>query len=278
MTQQVPPGQPAEQPGYDPQYPGQPGVQPGYGPYFPGQPGVQPGYGPQYPGQSYPYYLPPPMFGQFRPAKGLAMGTAAVAALVTLLELVEAVLAWISGQRFQDAANEGVPPSETLTAYDVMALPVLAMLIVAGILTALWLTQARKNAAALNPYARHARSPIWAWLGWVVPIVSLWFPYQFVRDVRLATIDERHRGSNVVGWWWAMWLVYLITSQIGAQIVTATDPNADLTAALGPVETVNALAAVVALALYLQVIRQITEDQETAAQGRPIAPPWAGGG
>jgi len=246
----------------------------------PGQPGEQPGYGAQYPGQTYPYYytspVPPPMFGQFRSAKGLATGVAALAGLVTLFEFVEAVMAWISGQQFQDAANEGVPPSEIFTPYDIMALPLLAVQVVVWIVTALWLTQARKNADALNPYARHARSPMWAWLGWVVPVVSLWFPYQFVRDVRLATVDERHRRGGIVGWWWAMWLVYLVTSQVGAQLVTNTDPNADLTAALGPAETVNAVVAVVALVLFLQVIRQITQDQETAAQGRPIWPAGPG--
>lgn len=257
--------------------PGQPGEQPGYGPQFPGQQDAQPGYGAQYPGQPYPYYyytqpVPPPMFGRFQSAKGLAMGTAAVAGLVTLFEFVEAVMAWISGQQFQDPANEGVAPSEIFTAYDITALPLLAVQIVAWIVTALWLTQARTNADALNPYARHARSPVWAWLGWFVPVVSLWFPYQFVRDVRLATLDERQRRSGIVGWWWAMWLAYLVTSQVGTQIVTDTNPNADLTAALGPAETVNAMVALVALGLFLQIIRQITQDQETAAQGRPIWP------
>lgn len=226
--------------------------------------------GPQYVGPPYPYYAQP-TFGPFRPAKTLAVAAAGLAGLVAVVELVEMVVAWYSGQQLQDAAANGVAASEVLTPYDIIGLPLLGLLAVAWIVTALWLTQARANANVLSPYAKHARSPIWAWLGWVVPVVSLWFPFQFVRDVRLATVAEQHSGSRVVGWWWAMWLCYVVTSRIGGQIVLGTEPNATLAGMLGPAETVNAAVAVVALVLYLRIIQQITDDQLAVAQGRPTA-------
>jgi Domain of unknown function (DUF4328) len=237
------------------------------------QPG-QPYGGAQFPGQPYPYYpyyQPPPTFKPFRPAGTLAVATAALAIVVTVLELVEMAVAWYSGGQLQDAAADGVAASETFTAYDIVGLPVLLLLVGAWIVTALWLTQARKNAEALNPRTTHARSEVWAWLGWWVPVVSLWFPFQFVRDVRQATVAEQHGRSSIVGWWWAMFLLYAWTSQIGGRIVSTTEPDASLAGALGPVETLNAAFAVAALVFYLQIVRQITEDQDAVARGRPTA-------
>jgi hypothetical protein len=233
------------------------------------QPGPQ-HIGPPFAGQPYPYayHAPPPTFSPFRPAKALAVAAAGLAGLVTVIELTEMVMAWYAGQQLQDAAENGVAASQVLTPYDIVALPLLVSLVAAWIVSALWLTQARTNANVLNPHVKHVRSPIWAWLGWVVPVVSLWFPFQFVRDIRLATVAEQHRGSSVVGWWWAMWLCYVATSQIGGRITSDTEPNAALAGALGPFETVNAAVAVVALVLYLRIIQQITEDQHAVAQGR----------
>jgi hypothetical protein len=45
----------------------------------------------------------------------------------------------------------------------------------------LWLSRARENATLIAP-DRVRRSAIWAWLGWWVPVVGLWFPKQIVDD------------------------------------------------------------------------------------------------
>jgi len=267
------PDQPYQQSGQPHPYPDQPYPYPDQPYPYPDQPYPHSGQPYQYSGQQYPYHAPPETFRPFRPAKTLAVAAAALAGLVTAAELAEMAVAWYSGGQLRDAAADGVAPSDVLTPYDIIGLPLLGLLVAVWVVTALWLTQARTNAGVLNPHARHARSPVWAWLGWVVPVVSLWFPFQFVRDVRLATAAEQHRHSSVVGWWWAMWLGYAATSQIGGRIVAGTEPNVGLAGALGPIETVNAAFAVVALVLYLRIIQQITEDQNAVARGRPIPAP-----
>jgi len=238
------------------------------------QPGQHYASRPTYPPQPYPsatHDAPTAPFWPFRPANGLAVAVAVLAGLVTLLELADRSTAWYSGEQLKDAATNGVAAWDVITPYDAMALPITGLLVAAWIVTALWLTQARNNANVLNPMMIHARSRVWAWLGWCVPVVSMWFPFQYVRDVRLATVTERRRFSGLVGWWWTMWLLYLVTSQIGTRIASGTEPNETLVVALGPVETVNAAAAVAALLLWLRIVQQITEDQKAVAQGGPTA-------
>jgi hypothetical protein len=43
-------------------------------------------------------------------------------------------------------------------------------------------------------------SPGWAAAGWLVPIVSFWFPYQVVRDA----LPPGHPSRAQAGWWWAL--------------------------------------------------------------------------
>ncbi|WP_157749235.1 DUF4328 domain-containing protein [Jatrophihabitans sp. GAS493] len=46
------------------------------------------------------------------------------------------------------------------------------------------------------------RSPIWGVLGFIIPIIQYWFPYQSVADL----FPPGHPKRALVGWWWAGWL------------------------------------------------------------------------
>jgi Domain of unknown function (DUF4328) len=70
-------------------------------------------------------------------------------------------------------------------------------------------SRARENAVLIAP-DRVRRSAVWAWLGWLVPIVSLWFPKQIVDDSWRITSSSaaagqrgRYRGT---GMWWGLWI------------------------------------------------------------------------
>ena len=72
-----------------------------------------------------------------------------------------------------------------------------------------WLHSARKAACVISPGVPHARSWLWVWLGWWVPVVSFWFPFQVVRDVRRASVV---RDAAAIGPWWALWLTLMVLS------------------------------------------------------------------
>lgn len=231
---------------------------------------------PPYPGPSWqpgPYAAPPwhqPLLPGLpplaSPARGYAIAAAAAAVVLTLLEWGEAIAAWPAGRDFADAVAAGDSVENVLTAYDIAALPLMLAMLVAYVGTCLWLYQARVNAENLAPTTPHVRGRAWAWGGWIVPVVNLWFPFQVVRDTWRASTADRPTG--LLGWWWASWLVYLVTWGLGGELEYAL--GVDALRWFGAIETVHALLATVALALWLAVLRGLTRAQGDVV-GRMVA-------
>jgi hypothetical protein len=67
----------------------------------------------------------------------------------------------------------------------------------AEVFVIIWLERASSLAQRLGIPV--ARSHIWAVLGFFVPIVNFWFPYQVARDC----LPPGHRGHGFVKRWWA---------------------------------------------------------------------------
>ncbi len=143
-----------------------------------------------------------------------------------------------------------------------MGLLLLPVQLAAAVVTCLWLWQSRVLAEAVSPARGHARSRVWVWLGWIVPVVAFWFPYQVVRDVRAATVVAPRRG---LGWWWAGWLLWSVATNVATQLTTLSSAGAAGTFALLPVaETVGTAGLVLALVLWVRTVREITAGQRAA--------------
>ena len=76
-------------------------------------------------------------------------------------------------------------------------------------------SRARANAVLIAP-DRVRRSAVWAWLGWWVPVVCLWFPKQIVDDSWQITSSAaavggrgRYRDTNL---WWGLWIAHGVAS------------------------------------------------------------------
>jgi uncharacterized protein DUF4328 len=159
-----------------------------------------------------------------------------------------------------DVAGEwGAFPDSVWLAVDWSYLGIQA---VTGIVFVRWLWIARTNAEVIEP-ARHRHSPMWAALGWIVPVVSFWFPQMVVRDVWNAGNPERPRGTGqlfptpgaeLVSWWWAAFLTNQVLSTIGARLTEDAVAVRDL-------DTVAAVALVAAAALVIMISARITAWQ-----------------
>lgn len=106
---------------------------------------------------------------------------------------------WIEVIHTPAGTNPPQPPPSlgaTSTAVNILQL---GMLIV-GILYLLWFSKAATVAGRIGLPA--ARRPVWAVLGFLVPVVNLWFPYQVARD--LTPIGSPARTTAKV--WWACYL------------------------------------------------------------------------
>ncbi|MGO1178747.1 MULTISPECIES: DUF4328 domain-containing protein [Cellulosimicrobium] len=207
-------------------------------------------------GGGYGYVPRPPVPG------GLATGTIALAVAVTAVQVLAWVTSFGAAEEFERAARAGTPSAEVLTGYDAVGLLLLPVQLAAAVVTCLWLWQSRVLAEAVSPARGHARSRVWVWLGWIVPVVAFWFPYQVVRDVRAATVVAPRRG---LGWWWAGWLLWSVATNVATQLTTLSSAGAAGTFALLPVaETVGTAGLVLALVLWVRTVREITAGQRGA--------------
>jgi hypothetical protein len=73
-------------------------------------------------------------------------------------------------------------------------------LLVVGILFMIWFYRAATVARRAGLPA--ARSPVWAVLGFIVPIVNFWYPYQVARDL----FPPEHAGRKLAARWWTCYL------------------------------------------------------------------------
>ncbi|WP_290050064.1 DUF4328 domain-containing protein [Amycolatopsis solani] len=138
----------------------------------------------------------------------------------------------------------------------------LGIQVVTGIVFVRWLWLARANAEVIEP-APHRHSPVWAVLGWIVPVVSFWFPQMVVRDIWNASNPQRPRGAGrlfptpgaeLVSWWWAAFLTSQVLSTIGGRLTEDTVTARDL-------DTVAAVAQVAAAALIIMISARVTTWQ-----------------
>lgn len=133
--------------------------------------------------------------------------------------------------------------------------------LVAFIATGLWLLQIRAIAEWASPRTYHRRSAYWAFLGWIVPVVDLWFPYQVVADA------SRALGSTVTNFWpwWIAWLgltFYSLLEQSGGELATVQDLITWIR-----VQQLGAVVAVIACILWWRVVRSATSAARAAVRG-----------
>nr|BFF17814.1 hypothetical protein GCM10025730_13350 [Promicromonospora thailandica] len=139
-------------------------------------------------------YAPPP-----RSAAGLGVATIVLACVWTVVQVLQLATAPQAADALRAAAAAGDGAlASAFTGYDAVGLLLVPVQIAAYVVACLWLSTSRATAEALDPRYVHARGRVWAWLGWWVPVVSFWFPYQVVRDVRRAT-TTRLIGGSVAG-------------------------------------------------------------------------------
>jgi Domain of unknown function (DUF4328)/Protein of unknown function (DUF2510) len=110
---------------------------------------------------------------------------------------------WIDQVDLDTAGNVAPDPpnfAHNFTWVYVIDVPLLAV----AISFMLWLRRAAEFARRAGLPA--ARDPMWAVLGFFVPIVNFWFPYQVARDL----FPPGHLGRRLVGRWWASWIVLAV--------------------------------------------------------------------
>ena len=148
------------------------------------------------------------------------------------------------------------------------------LLLSTWIVGSLWLSRARENAVLIAP-DRVRRSAVWAWLGWWVPIVCLWFPKQIVDDSwqitsSAAAVGQRGRYRDT-GLWWGLWIAYGVAGNLAGNSV---DPEWNIKGLIGndvhqgvvpALEIAVAILGILAFAAWVPVVRGLSQAQTDLA-------------
>ena len=98
----------------------------------------------------------------------------------------------------------------------VIAFSYLAVFIISGILILRWIYQSNQNARQLGAKDM-AFSPGWSIGFYFIPIVSLWKPYQAMKEIWQASQNPTNwpveKVSSVLGIWWFFWIANSIVGQ-----------------------------------------------------------------
>lgn len=176
---------------------------------------------------------------------GSAAGTTALLVAVGVVATVEgdAIRAWWWSTS---------PRNGALDLMDLLAGLTAVTNLVAFVATGLWLLGIRAVAEWASPGTHHRRSSYWSFLGWVVPVVNLWFPCQVVADA------SRGVGSSVrTLWpWWVAWLALNVYSVFGG-LDGPIETEADLMFYLRT-QQLGAIIAVIAFVLWWRIVRSAT--------------------
>lgn len=142
--------------------------------------------------------------------------------------------------------------------------------VAAVILFYAWLSRARDNAEAITPVP-HALGRTWLVFGWIVPLVSLWYPYQIVQTIwrtsdpaRLAGNPAKAPRSGLVVAWWVSYLVFTTALFLAFANDSESPTSGDVTLSL-----IGGLAGLAAALLATAVVRDISRTQDQFAATPP---------
>jgi hypothetical protein len=213
----------------------------------------------------------------FRPVRGLGLAASVLIGLVALGNIAEAAADWLTHATSVDY-RAGVATRADLDTLGVVRgltdLPLTLVTLIAIVVVIVWTYHARINAERLTYANEHRHSRVWAWLGWLVPVVNLWFPKQIIDDVwrasdpRLQGVPLQQRPSPTLTTRW--WTAYVVMWVLDGAYFRAYDTRgltneSFLVAAV--LTTACAVVGIIAAVLAARVIRQISEFQST-----PLSP------
>jgi hypothetical protein len=138
--------------------------------------------------------------------------------IVLALEIVSLISGYFQYVLLQTAANGGEISTETATANDtreqIIGIIYLIVYIISAVTFIQWFRRGYFN---LHLRVNHlSQTEGWAAGSWFVPIVSLYRPYQIMKELYQETREllvkkglsiNENFSTGFLGWWWTLWII-----------------------------------------------------------------------
>lgn len=203
--------------------------------------------------------------------------------MVVLTLMVISMIAAVSQEQnlYDDAelAPEGAVETAVLALMGVAAVLYIILLVLSIVAFLTWLYRARRNLPSLGiPAVRW--SPGWAVAWWFIPIMSLFRPYQVVKetwqdsDPMIAPSEQPAADSSgFLRWWWALYLLHTTGGWVSDRYAATTSGTIDIATAslLTAIDVAFMIAGIGAAWLAIRMVREITARQRHRYQLKAFA-------
>jgi hypothetical protein len=139
----------------------------------------------------------------------------------------------------------------------------MGVIIATAVVFLMWIYRANLNCHGFGAEGMQF-TPGWA-VGWYfIPFLNLIRPFQVMKEIWMVSSDpgnwQAQKGSPILGWWWALWLISCFLGQIVFRLAMRVDSPASLEA-LTKVSISAALFEIPVILVALSLISRITRMQ-----------------
>jgi hypothetical protein len=193
----------------------------------------------------------------FRDPAGITRAAVVAVALYMVLDLLATTV------RFVERTPGGVG--------DLLAIPVLIVVILCFVLVGRWIYVTNANAHGFGT-GEMSISPGWA-VGWFfVPVANLFKPYEGVKETWQVSHNFggliEQAESPLVRWWWGLWIVSGIVGWVSVRLGGLSDEPLE---GAYYFELFSALLNVALCLVLIRLMRQLAHAQRLASQGGVFA-------
>ena len=208
-----------------------------------------------------------------RPNAQRAKNAIALIWVVLALELISFISGYFQYDLLQSAANGESISSETATANDTREQIISIIYMIAYIISSVTFIQWFRRAY----YNLHIRvdhlslSEGWAAGSWFVPIVSLFRPYQIMKElyketeellIKERTVIDENFTTRFLGWWWALWILSTVIGQFVFRYTLKAESIDELT-----ISTISSMVGnIVGIPLALITVKVIRDYSNVEPQ------------
>lgn len=149
-----------------------------------------------------------------------------------------------------------------------------AVIVATGVVFLMWVHRANRNCRGFGAEGMEF-TPGWAVGYFFVPVVSLWKPFQVVREIWKVSSDptdwRANRGSQMINWWWALYLISAFIAQFAFRLMLKDD-NVDSLQASAMLSVIGNIVDIPVCIISVNMISSIFAMQERLVGRTPGMP------
>ena len=209
----------------------------------------------------------------YRSVRGLATAVTVLLGITLLVDVVSigsGLLQLELIERIQSADFTQAELTQNDAREVALGFAATSLYVVTGIVFIVWFRRAYQN---LDHFGHvRALGTGWAIGGWIVPIVSLYRPFQMAREIWHASDPESLGGGDststpgLLASWWGAWIVGNVAGQIALRTSLSAESVGEIQATTVAQLVANAVT-IVSAPLAILVVRELTRRQEARATG-----------